>query len=269
MKGDDFYDDGPSREARVKLQHEIFSVLNPEQQADFLFLASGLMRGIPLTQRLAILERLKENGGNITLAEIVSLGVTDATERSYGELLSAEYRFTRFGETFYTLDAQMRREQQDKALFVSAGLIGGIVKFGLEGPSNITFGSGKLDNTESKGTLEGFKGSRGAYVPGVGGQLFDSLDDYIVNPKKLANSTPEQLYHYLQSKGYDPQPLSNGSLARKPFTEGGGYIIRWGGDHALEYHPGGINHHGNRPYFRISSGATGKMWFDLSGDPLQ
>jgi hypothetical protein len=94
--------------------------------------------------------------------------VTDATEKSYGKLLSAEYGFTRFGETFYTLDAQMRREQQDKTLFVSAGLIGGIVKFGLEGPSNIIYGAGKLDNTESIGITEGFKGSRGAYVPNAG-----------------------------------------------------------------------------------------------------
>ena len=98
---------------------------------------------------------------------------------------------------------------------------------------------------------------------------FDSLDDFFNNPKKFGDAKPEQFYKHLQSKGFNPQPLSDGKHAGKLYSEGGGFKVNWGGDRILEYHPAGLNHHGNIEYYKISSGPTGKMWFDLYGNPLK
>jgi hypothetical protein len=95
-----------------------------------------------------------------------------------------------------------------------------------------------------------------------------SLDDFINNPKILGDTTPGELYTYLQENGYNPSPLSKGDLKGLPYKQGGGYIVRWGGDHALEYRPGGLNHHGGKPYYRLSSGKTGRLWFDMNGNRL-
>jgi hypothetical protein len=105
-------------------------------------------------------------------------------------------------------------------------------------------------------------------VEGAGSKLFNSLDDYIADPKKLGNATPEQMYKYLQDNGYNPQPLSGGRQAGKLFTDGGGFKVNWGGDRILQYHPAGLNHHGGGAYFKISSGPTGTQWFNLDGTPL-
>jgi hypothetical protein len=97
---------------------------------------------------------------------------------------------------------------------------------------------------------------------------FKSLDDFFDAPEMFGDTTPEQLYNHLKNNEFNPLPLSDGRLAGKSFTEGGGYKINWGGDRILEYHPAGLNHHGGRAYYKLSSGPTGKMWFDIWGNPL-
>jgi hypothetical protein len=94
------------------------------------------------------------------------------------------------------------------------------------------------------------------------------LDDYINNPKKLGEATPAQLYIYLQDNGFNPSPLSGGNTKGISFEQGGGFKVNWGGDRILQYHPAGLNHHGGGAYFKISSGPTGTLHFDLSGNPL-
>ena len=95
-----------------------------------------------------------------------------------------------------------------------------------------------------------------------------SLDDFLSNPKAVADATSDQWYQYFEENGFNPEPLSGGTHKGVSYSDGGGYIIRWGGDRAFEYHPGGLNHHGGVPYYRISSGQTGKQWFDLNGNPI-
>lgn len=73
-------------------------------------------------------------------------------------LVMTEYRQTRYGETFYALDAAMRREQHDLNTFFLAGLVGGLVQYKLEGPSGAVYGSGKLDNLERTGVSPSVKG---------------------------------------------------------------------------------------------------------------
>ena len=97
---------------------------------------------------------------------------------------------------------------------------------------------------------------------------FNSLDDFIDDPKKFGEITPEQLYRQLREKGYNPVPLSGGNIKGIPFEQGGGFKVNWGGDRILQFHPAGLNHHGGGAYYKLSSGPTGTLRFDLNGNLL-
>jgi hypothetical protein len=84
----------------------------------------------------------------------------------------------------------------------------------------------------------------------------------------LGDATPNEWYQYFKDNGYNPQPMSKGGLGGVPLDQGGGFKVNWGGDRIWEYHPSGLNHHGGDAYYKISSGTTGKMWFDMNGNPL-
>ena len=109
----------------------------------------------------------------------------------------------------------------------------------------------------------------GAVAKGAGKITVKNLDNLIDNPKALGNATPEQYYKYFQDEGYNPKPLNDGSLKGIPFGEGGGFKVNWGGDKLLQYHPAGTGHHGGDAYWKLSSGTTGTMRFDIYGNPLK
>jgi RHS repeat-associated protein len=101
---------------------------------------------------------------------------------------------------------------------------------------------------------------------GIGKINIKSVDDLFTNPKALSAATPDEWYKYLKYNGYNPQPLgSKSSLQGIPFEEGGGFRINWGGDRYLQYHPSELSHH-NDAYWKLSSGMTGSMRFDLNGN---
>ncbi|MFE3573962.1 hypothetical protein [Lysinibacillus sp. NPDC059133] len=94
------------------------------------------------------------------------------------------------------------------------------------------------------------------------------LDDILNDPSILKGVKPKDLHKYLKENGYNPQPLSGGSLKGKPFEEGGGFKVTWGGDRILQYHPGS-RHHGGVPYWKISSGKTGTVRYDMQGNIIK
>jgi len=94
------------------------------------------------------------------------------------------------------------------------------------------------------------------------------LDDILTDPSKLKGIKPDDLHKYLKDNGYNPQPLSGGSLKGKTFEDGGGFKVNWGGDRILQYHPGS-KHHGNVPYFKLSSGKTGTQRYDMQGNLIK
>ena len=96
-----------------------------------------------------------------------------------------------------------------------------------------------------------------------------NLDDLFSNPKAITKTTPEDFYKQLQDSGFNPQPLSDGSLKGMQFSDGGGYKVNWGGDKLLQYHPAGTGHHGGDAYWKMSSGLTGTMRYDLFGNPIK
>jgi hypothetical protein len=93
----------------------------------------------------------------------------------------------------------------------------------------------------------------------------DDLEELIKNPKLLGNAEPEEWYDFLENNGYSPCPLGDGRLENIPFNQGGGFIIRWGGDRVLMYHPAKKSHH-KGAYWKLSAGITGIRRFDLSGN---
>ncbi|MCI9234329.1 MAG: hypothetical protein HFH08_07090 [Bacilli bacterium] len=84
----------------------------------------------------------------------------------------------------------------------------------------------------------------------------------------LGTTTPNELYDYLQQKGYNPKPLGGGDFVGREYLNGGGYRVNWGGDRILQYHPPGGRHHGGLEYYKISSGKTGTIRYDMLGNKL-
>ena len=131
-----------------------------------------------------------------------------------------------------------------------------------------SMGAGGMMGGLSYGVSAGMWSSQvaaGTAVKGAGKVKFDSLDDFVNNPKKLGEATPEQLYKHLQENGFNSSPLSGGNTKGIPFKQGGGFKVNWGGDRILQYHPAGLHHHGGGAY---SSGPTGTLRFDLNGNLL-
>ena len=93
---------------------------------------------------------------------------------------------------------------------------------------------------------------------------YNIANSFFDNPQQFGERTPLQLYDYLKANGFKPLPLGGGSYINIPFEQGGGYRLLWGGDRILLYHPATRSHHGGA-YYKLSSGPTGTMRFNLDG----
>ena len=88
------------------------------------------------------------------------------------------------------------------------------------------------------------------------------MEEFVLNPSKLNDISPEELYNKLIENGYDVKPLSRGSLKGISYENGGGYKVNWGGDRILQYHPESKSHHGGA-YYKISSGEADTIRINL------
>lgn len=79
--------------------------------------------------------------------------------------------------------------------------------------------------------------------------------------------TPITLKRALELRGFEVRPLGRGKHKGQPFENGGGYIVNFGGNGALEYHPAKGSRHGGR-YYRVSDSVNGKRWFDMEGNEI-
>ena len=95
-----------------------------------------------------------------------------------------------------------------------------------------------------------------------------NLDELFDNPKQLGNATPTEWYEFLKNANYDPKPLNRGNYANLNFKQGGGFRVFWGGDKILQYHPPGRTHHGEDAYWKLSSGKTQRLRYDLLGNKI-
>ena len=96
----------------------------------------------------------------------------------------------------------------------------------------------------------------------------DVLVNAIVeNHEALKYYTPAGMKRILEDAGYSVETLSRGSLKGKPFEEGGGYKINFGGDGIFQYHPAERSHHGGE-YWKIQHGKVG-VWYDRQGKEIK
>lgn len=85
------------------------------------------------------------------------------------------------------------------------------------------------------------------------------------NPKELGNYNPITFKREMENRGAEVRPLGRGRHKGQSFEEGGGYIINYGGNGAIEYHPAKQSRHGGR-YYRLSDSKHGRRWFDTKGN---
>ena len=93
-----------------------------------------------------------------------------------------------------------------------------------------------------------------------------SIDDIIDMPSIITDFSPEQVADLAQKSGWSVEPLGKGSLKGIPYEQGGGLSMHApnGSSLYIQYHPGG-GHHGEMPYFKVSSGSNGTRRFFING----
>lgn len=94
-----------------------------------------------------------------------------------------------------------------------------------------------------------------------------SMQDIIDMPSRITDYSPQQIASFAPANGWSVGPLGHGSLAGVPYEQGGGFSIHApnGGSEYIQYHPGG-GHHGELPYFKISSGPNGIVRYFIGGN---
>lgn len=93
------------------------------------------------------------------------------------------------------------------------------------------------------------------------------LDSIQNNPEILGQYTPITFKRALEQLGLEVRPLGRGHHKGVPFEKGGGYILNYGGNGAIEYHPAKNSRHGGR-YYRLSKATHGIRWFNSRGKEI-
>ena len=93
----------------------------------------------------------------------------------------------------------------------------------------------------------------------------NSMDDILDTPSITTRLKPEQLADFAQNSGWKVEPLGKGSKAGLTYEQGGGFSMRApnGASEYIQYHPGG-GHHGELPYYKISSGKNGTVRYFIA-----
>ncbi len=130
--------DPAKQEQITQLAQNVFSSLNDQQKLDVMFLGSGMLDGEDLATRLAILNHLKDNDGEITYDDLVDIGVYAPGTLAdggiirwlqnldyggpahFGELLEKEHQLNGFGTSFGQLDKEYRMQQAEQRTLLLA-----------------------------------------------------------------------------------------------------------------------------------------------------
>ena len=96
-----------------------------------------------------------------------------------------------------------------------------------------------------------------------------SIEDIIDLPSTILEFSPDQVINLAKNNGWPIGPLGQGSLAGIPYENGGGFGIHApnGRSEYIQYHPGG-GHHGESPYYKVSSGPNGIRRYFIGGEVL-
>ena len=85
------------------------------------------------------------------------------------------------------------------------------------------------------------------------------------NHEALKYYTPEEMRRRLEQAGHTVEALgkSQSGFNDLSLEEGGGYIVHFGEDGVLQYHPPGGIH--KIAYWKVNNGRRGKHWYDTAG----
>jgi hypothetical protein len=97
----------------------------------------------------------------------------------------------------------------------------------------------------------------------------NSVDDIINTPSSLTNVNPTDIVEFVQKEGWTVTPLKKGGNAGVPYEQGGGFSMNppagtSGSSRYIQYHPGG-GHHGDLPYYKVSSPEHGITRIYMNG----
>ena len=94
-----------------------------------------------------------------------------------------------------------------------------------------------------------------------------SIQDIVDMPSKITDFSPKQISDLATKNGWTVEPLGKGSLAGIPYEQGGGLSMHApnGSSVYIQYHPGG-GHHGEMPYYKVSSGKNGIVRYYINGE---
>ncbi len=178
--------DAEKQQQVVQWTQGVLASLTPQQNRDLMFLGSGMLYGIDLKTRLAILQHLEGNEGNITYEDLVDIGVYEPgtlSENGFirwlqsldyggpahlGNLLSKEYQLNGFGTSFLQMDQELRMQQAGQRLLLVAMAAAPWIESWTVGRSmqslkGKNFENNAYDNLERFGTTQKFKGSQNTY----------------------------------------------------------------------------------------------------------
>jgi len=97
----------------------------------------------------------------------------------------------------------------------------------------------------------------------------NSIDDVINTPSSLTNVNPIDVVEFVKKEGWTVTPLKKGGNAGIPYEQGGGFSMNppagtSGSSRYIQYHPGG-GHHGDLPYYKVSSPEHGITRIYMNG----
>lgn len=101
----------------------------------------------------------------------------------------------------------------------------------------------------------------------------NSPNEIIDVPSIVNRMNPKQVAELAELAGWTVTPLKRGGNAGIPFSEGGGFSMNppikgSGSSNYIQYHPGG-GHHGDMPYYKISSPDGGKIRIYTNGSVVK
>lgn len=96
------------------------------------------------------------------------------------------------------------------------------------------------------------------------------IEDIIDMPSKITDFSPKQISNLAKKNGWSVEPLRKGGLKGIPYEQGGGLSIHEPNRKSIyiQYHPGG-GHHGEMPYYKISSGPNGIVRYYINGERVK
>ena len=176
----------PLQQAQITASIADVKLMTNQQQLDFAYLQSMLLDGLTVAERLAILQHLNENGGQLTPADLKKIAADASAGNAEGDFFkevnqlpedSAQlfddanffrmpYRFARVGTTFEELNAEYMAQKASEAFALATLSVANAV--GAAVTRKMFFSPGKIPGGQQQGATGNSGGSQAPAKPPEG-----------------------------------------------------------------------------------------------------